>query len=57
MINYRKLSENDIEIFIQMRIVQLREEGATEDIDLTPALHDYYIRHLSDGTFYFLACR
>ena len=51
MINYRKLSENDIEIFIQMRIVQLREEGATEDIDLTPALHDYYIRHLSDGTF------
>jgi hypothetical protein len=28
-----------------MRINQLREEGATEDIDLRPALKDYYNRH------------
>ena len=34
-----------------MRIQQLREEGATEDIDLVPALHDYYSRHMADGTF------
>ena len=34
-----------------MRINQLREEGAKEDIDLEPALKDYYLRHLSDGTF------
>lgn len=34
-----------------MRIRQLREEGATEDIDLVPALQDYYNRHMSDGTF------
>lgn len=50
-ITYRKLMENDIEIFIKMRINQLREEGAKEDIDLTPDLRDYYLRHLSDGTF------
>ena len=50
-ITYRKLTENDIEIFIKMRINQLREEGAKEDIDLTPDLRDYYLRHLSDGTF------
>ena len=34
-----------------MRIKQLREEGATEDIDLVPHLLDYYNRHMSDGTF------
>ena len=34
-----------------MRINQLREEGTKEDIDLEPALKDYYLRHLSDGTF------
>ena len=34
-----------------MRIKQLREEGATEDIDLVPHLKDYYNRHMSDGTF------
>ena len=34
-----------------MRIAQLREEGATEDFDLVPALKDYYNRHLADGTF------
>ncbi|MBR3248103.1 MAG: GNAT family N-acetyltransferase [Clostridiales bacterium] len=50
-ITYRKLTEEDLDAFISMRIVQLREEGATEDIDLVPALRDYYHRHLSDGTF------
>ena len=48
---YKKLTENELDIFIQMRINQLREEGATEDFDLVPNLTDYYKRHLSDGTF------
>ena len=34
-----------------MRINQLLEEGATRDVDLAPALKDYYIRHMTDGTF------
>lgn len=50
-ITYRKLNENDLDVFIKMRINQLREEGAKEDINLEPALRDYYLRHLSDGTF------
>ena len=50
-VQYRKLTENDLETFIEMRIRQLREEGATEEIDLEPALFDYYRRHMSDGTF------
>ena len=50
-ITYRKLTEADLQTFIQMRITQLREEGAKEDFDLVPALKDYYKRHLADGTF------
>ena len=50
-ITYRKLTEADLPTFIQMRITQLREEGAKEDFDLVPALKDYYRRHLTDGTF------
>ena len=48
---FQKLTEDRIDTFIQMRINQLREEGATEDIDLAPALKDYYARHMADGTF------
>ncbi|MDC7300980.1 GNAT family N-acetyltransferase [Agathobacter ruminis] len=48
---YKKLTETDLNTFIKMRINQLREEGAKEDIDLPPALKDYYSRHMADGTF------
>ena len=50
-IKFRRLTENELEIFIEMRINQLREEGAKEDFDLKPALKNYYNRHISDGTF------
>ena len=39
-IQYRKMTPADVDTFISMRIKQLREEGATEDIDLIPALKD-----------------
>lgn len=48
----RRLTENDLDTFISMRITQLREEGAKDQTDLTPALRDYYTRHLADGTFF-----
>lgn len=50
-IEYKRLTENELEIFIDMRINQLREEGAKEDMDLRPALRDYYKRHMADATF------
>ena len=50
-IEYRKLTEYELDTFIKMRINQLREEGAKEDVDLYPALNDYYKRHMADGTF------
>ena len=51
MIIYQKLTARELDTFIQMRIRQLREEGAKEEIDLAPALKEYYERHMSDGTF------
>ena len=51
MIEYRPLAASDVDAFIEMRVRQLREEGATEDIDLRPALRDYYARHMADGSF------
>ncbi|MBQ9252900.1 MAG: GNAT family N-acetyltransferase [Clostridia bacterium] len=50
-ITYRKLTEEDLDTFIHLRIAQLREEGAMEELDLTPSLMDYYLRHMADGTF------
>lgn len=50
-LTYRKLTESDLDTFIKMRITQLREEGAKENIDLVPHLKDYYGRHMADGTF------
>lgn len=50
-IEYRKLTEEELEAFIEIRIRQLREEGAKEEVDLKPALRDYYQRHMKDGTF------
>lgn len=48
-ITYKRLTENELDVFIHMRIDQLREEGATEDIDLIPCLKDYYGRHMTYG--------
>ena len=50
-VTYRRLTEENLAVFIEMRITQLREEGAKDDINLRPALNDYYRRHLNDGTF------
>lgn len=48
---YKRLTEKELDIFVEMRISQLREEGAKENVDLRPALIDYYNRHMADGTF------
>lgn len=50
-IQYQKLTIKELDAFMDIRINQLREEGAKENIDLKPALADYYDRHMKDGTF------
>ena len=54
---YKKLTEAELETFIDMRITQLAEEyedagkEVPEGTDLKPALLDYYLKHMADGTF------
>ncbi len=48
---FRKLIKDDLDIFIEMRINQLQEEGAEPILDLKPQLYEYYTKHLKDGTF------
>ena len=50
VIQHKKLTQKELDTFIEM-ICQLQKEGATEDLDLKPALKDYYNRHMADGTF------
>ena len=50
-VEYNRLTPKELDVFIDMRIHQLREEGAKEEIDLVPALREYYTRHMADGTF------
>lgn len=50
-VEYRKLADKDLDIFMEMRISQLQEEGAEATFDLRPYLQDYYTRHLRDNTF------
>lgn len=50
-LQYRKITKNDLTVFIQMRINQLQEEGAEAILDLAPYLMEYYVRHLDDHRF------
>ena len=51
MVTYQKLDNDRLDEYIELHIRQLREEGATDDIDFAPALRDYCERHLADGSF------
>ena len=56
VIIYKKLTENELDRFIGMRITQLTEEYTSDgknapDVDLESALKDYYHKHMADGTF------
>ena len=54
---YKKLTEEKLETFIDIRIRQLTEEYTSEgrevpeNVGLKSALLDYYRKHMSDGTF------
>ncbi len=54
---YQKLTEKELETFIDMRIRQLTEEYVSEgrevpkDVDLKSALFAFYRKHMADGTF------
>lgn len=41
----------DISSAVKMRILQLKEEGAIEDFDITENLTEYFKKHMQDKTF------
>jgi GNAT superfamily N-acetyltransferase len=54
---YKKLTYDELDTFIDMRIKQLTEEYESEgkrppkNVDLRTSLNDFYHRHLEDNTF------
>ncbi|MGN0552278.1 MAG: hypothetical protein ACI4I1_02765 [Oscillospiraceae bacterium] len=53
-IEYKKLTEKELDRFIEMRINQLREEGAKEDFDLILILNQPIDRY---GSYNFVTLR
>ena len=51
MISYRMLLESDAEAFAQIRLSQLREEGAQETEGVGDAIAEYCREHVPDGSF------
>ena len=51
MISYRILLESDAEAFAQIRLSQLREEGAQETEGVGDAIAEYCREHVPDGSF------
>lgn len=56
-IEYKKLTEEELHTFVDMRIHQLTEEYESagkevpKNVNLKAALFDYYHKHMADGTF------
>lgn len=49
-LTFERLTPDRTDAFIDLRLAQLTEEGAL-DMDLRPALTDYFRRHLEDNSF------
>lgn len=50
-LTFRKLSVEDLDTIIDMRINQLIDEGANPTFDLKPQLLEFYTRHLNDNSY------
>ena len=54
---YKKLTDKELDTFINMRITQLTEEytsegrNVPEGVDLKSALEGFYHKHMADGSF------
>lgn len=50
-ISYRRMDGQDIKTVVQMRIKQLKDEGAQADFDLTCYLTEFYEKNLRSGLY------
>lgn len=48
---FEKLTSSYLDRFVELRVKQLKEEGAKEKIDIRPNLIKYYNKHLNDKSF------
>lgn len=48
---FRRMEILDIPCVVEMRILQLKEEGSVEDSDITENLNEYFMKHLNDNRF------
>ena len=51
MITYRLANINDIDNLVELRLNQLKDEGAEETFDLKHYLYDYYKTNLTNNSF------
>lgn len=49
-LGYSRAMTDDVGRLVELRVSQLREEGAEDSVDLGPVLREYYAQHFSDGT-------
>lgn len=50
-LSYRRMGTNDISTVAQMRMNQLKDEGAWEDFDLISYLTEFYEKNLKNGRY------
>ncbi len=51
MITYRLANISDVDKLVELRIKQLKDEGAIETLDLKPYLKEYYTTNLNNKSF------
>lgn len=51
MITYRLANISDVDKLVELRINQLKDEGAIETLDLKPYLKEYYTTNLNNKSF------
>ena len=51
MITYRLANISDVDKLVELRINQLKDEGAKETLDLKPYLKEYYTTNLNNKSF------
>ena len=51
MITYRLANVNDVDKLVELRLNQLKDEGAEETLDLKPYLKEYYTTNLDNKSF------
>ena len=51
MITYRLANISDVDKLVELRINQLKDEGAEETLDLKPYLKEYYTTNLNNKSF------